>query len=1305
MQSLMQHSCRLLDFNVYDDFTGLSNEEEKQSDNDEENEEIAQNKINFVIQMFGLNEYGESYSLKIHDFNPFFYVKVGDNWTLAILNAFVEEVKSKIPKYISTGLLSAKFVNKKILSGFDDGKLHKFVHFEFANMMTFNKVKNLWYKKIDKQMKLDHKGYVFQKCQTRIYESNIPPLLRFMHLFNISSSGWVEINSLIEPLDELEKLTTCNYEFILKKSQIKSLPNKETIAPFKIMSFDIEASSSHGDFPIPVKSYKKLATDIIEYIEKREIKREILPIYLKYILTRAFNLSYLGEMNEELQNINVDLVYTKEPIKEASIRKKIEQFAQSQFKNTHNVNFAKIQTIETMFEKMHKKIKDAEENADEDDDTDSVNSCIDEEVNDNENEEELNEPAINEEITKVSNTTNIIQILCDKTITREEKLNELNKLLCITFPKLQGDKVTFIGSTFLRYGEKNPYMNNCIALGGCDNLQNIEIESYETEANVIKAWTDLVQRENPDIIIGYNIFGFDYEFLFRRAEENDCIEEFLKLSRNKNEICGLDAKSGKYHMTETTINIASGEHILKYIKMPGRVQVDLYNHFRRSENLESYKLDYVSGYFIGDYVNECTFNKELSLLTIKTGNLTGLMQDSYIHIQIIDNSTDYFNSGAKYNVIAVNLENKTLEIRFSQYEYELLCEIKQYKKWCLAKDDVTPKEIFALSLGSDKDRSIIAKYCIQDCNLVHYLLNKVDIITGFIEMSNLCSVPISFLVFRGQGIKLTSYVAKKCLEDNILMPVLDKGNDEDGYEGAICLPPKCKLYLKTPVACVDFASLYPSVMCSENIAQNSKVWTKEYNLQGILIRETGVKNKSGEYIYDNIPQYTYVNITYDTFKYERKSAKSKAIKIKCGYKVCRFVNTGVKAIMPSILEELLTARKTTRKLIPQQTDDFMKRVLDQRQLAYKITANSLYGQCGSRTSTFYDKDVAASTTASGRLHLLYAKRVIEEIYGNKECMTLNYGMVRTKSSVICGDTDSVFFALNLETMEGEKIEGKKSLEITIELAQQVGELASKFLKKPHDLEYEKTFFPFCLLAKKKYDGMLYETDVNKGKRKSMGNVSKRRDNAPVVKDVFGEVCNILMKEQNLEKSINFMKQTLRNLVDEKLPIEKLIITKSLRSGYKNPQSIAHKVLADRIAMRDSGNKPTSGDRIPYVYIHNPNKNALQGEKIETPTYIREKGIKIDYSFYISNQIMKPMVQLYSLVLEEIWELYKKPKKIEQYKKTIAIMEKKYSVEKYEKELKKLKDKEIQTLLFDEFLIETTNKKKGQIAITSFFGKK
>ena len=78
-------------------------------------------------------------------------------------------------------------------------------------------------------------------------------------------------------------------------------------------------------------------------------------------------------------------------------------------------------------------------------------------------------------------------------------------------------------------------------------------------------------------------------------------------------------------------------------------------------------------------------------------------------------------------------------------------------------------------------------------------------------------------------------------------------------------------------------------------------------------------------------------------------------------------------------------------------------------------------------------------------------------------------------------------------------------------------------------------------------------------------------------------------------------------------------TKSLRSNYKNPQQIAHKVLADRIAERDPGNKPSSGDRIPFAYIK-AGTRALQGDRIETPTYIRDNNLKIDYEFYITNQM-------------------------------------------------------------------------------------
>jgi len=648
--------------------------------------------------------------------------------------------------------------------------------------------------------------------------------------------------------------------------------------------------------------------------------------------------------------------------------------------------------------------------------------------------------------------------------------------------------------------------------------------------------------------------------------------------------------------------------------------------------------------------------------------------------------------------------------------------------WGLAKDDISPKDIFEMTKQGPEEKGIIAKYCIQDCNLVHYLFNKVDILTGFIEMANICSVPINFLVMRGQGIKLTSYIAKKCREKRTLMPVIEKGELDDAYEGAIVLDPKCDLYLDNPVACVDFASLYPSCIMSENLSHDSKVWTKEYDDAGNLSKVEGVQDDEGCFIYDNLPGYEYVDIQYDNFVYRRKNPSSAAEKIQKGYKICRFAQfpDGKRAIMPSIVEELLSARKATRKLIPLQTDDFMKNVLDKRQLGYKVTANSLYGQCGAKTSTFYEMDIAAATTSTGRKLLTYAKKVIEECYGDSVCETKQYGQVITKAEYIYGDTgntnitfsllsllflffsffsDSVFFTFNLQTPEGVPIRGKQALEITIELAQEAGHLASAFLKCPHDLEYEKTFMPFCLLSKKRYVGMLYETDPNKGKRKEMGIVLKRRDNAPIVKDIYGGIIDILMKEQNIEKAVTFLRSSLRSLVNEDVPMEKLIISKSIRSGYKNPKAIAHKVLADRIMEREPGNKITSGDRVPFVYIHSSNKRALQGEKIETPTFVVEKKLKIDYSFYITNQIMKPVQQVFALVLEDMWRSKNYGAKISSFKREVNSLRKATDPDKFEDKLEELKNKEVKALLFDEYLRETSNKKEGHQSVTQFFKKK
>ena len=115
-------------------------------------------------------------------------------------------------------------------------------------------------------------------------------------------------------------------------------------------------------------------------------------------------------------------------------------------------------------------------------------------------------------------------------------------------------------------------------------------------------------------------------------------------------------------------------------------------------------------------------------------------------------------------------------------------------------------------------------------------MRKVDTMTGYIEMAKLCWVPMSFLVYRGQGIKLTSYVAQKCREKKTLMPVIEKSFDDEGYEGAFVLTPETGLYLEDPVACVDYSSLYPSSIISENISHDSKVWTKTYDLNGNILK-------------------------------------------------------------------------------------------------------------------------------------------------------------------------------------------------------------------------------------------------------------------------------------------------------------------------------------------------------------------------------------------------------------------------------------------------------------------------------------
>ena len=1291
-------SFRLIDFHIYDD---------------------QSNENNFTIQMFGINETGETCCIYINDYEPFFYIKVGDNWNHLNVSNLFNFIKKKFPQN-EASILKAELVEKHKLYGFTAGKQYKFAKFTFKNVATMNKVKNLWYEYNEKKERKS-KPFIYPTLnngiQLELYESNIPPILRYFHINNISPSGWISVPILnINKSIETElKTTTCTFEFYCNSYQIKPLNDKETRVPYKICSFDIEASSSHGDFPLPKKTYKKLATNMVDCFQKQfsGLKQEELPsamekinIYIRNIILSAFE--FYKRMDD------IELVYPKEKPLKPTIMNNIQTFLNTPIKvisdECNNTEINSILTINEIFEQIqqHNKFEGGGAN------DDNENSDDENEITEVSNKK----PTFKKKpLSTIKQNVKIVDILFDETKTRDEKIQTTNEIMTKLFPRLEGDKVTFIGSTFMKYGDIEPYLNHCLVVGSCDPVDNAIIQTVDTEKDLLLEWSELIQNENPDIIIGYNIFGFDYEFMFRRSEENHCEKDFLKLSRNHNEICGnLNFKTNEISIENTKIQLASGEYDLRYFKMNGRIQIDMYAYFRRDFNLSSYKLDDVAGQYISDNITKIsnTIHPMYGEVTeLYSQNLTGLHVNDFIHIEITGFTTDYYKDGKKFKILDIikndnDNNNNEYKLVISKIETDILEKTKNIK-WCIAKDDVTPQDIFRLSNGSSSDRAIVAKYCIQDCNLVHHLMNKIDVITGYVEMSKICSVPISFLVFRGQGIKLTSYVAKKCSEKNTLMPDLDRSGDNDGYEGAIVLPPKCSMYMDNPVACVDYSSLYPSSMISENLCPNSKVWTKEYDLNGNLIAEVGEKDENQNFIYDNLPDFQYINKEFDLFKYKRNPNKpsSRAEKTKVGRKICRWAQypDGKKAIMPSILEELLKARSDTRKMAKTEKDLFMQNILDKRQLGYKVTANSLYGQCGSKTSTFYEKDVAASTTATGRMMIIYAKNMIEEVYNGFIYNTISHGPVLTNAEYVYGDTDSVFFTFNLQNPETkEKIRGKEALEITIEIAQDAAKLCSQWLKSPMELSYEKTLMPFILLSKKRYVGMLYETDPNKGKMKYMGLSLKRRDSCDYLKDVYGGILTILMKEHNIEKSIEFLNQSLIQLIEGNVNMDKLTITKSLKSDYKNPQQIAHKVLADRIAQRDPGNKPKPGDRMKFIHIVNDTKKVLQGEKIETPDYIIKNKLPIDYSFYITNQLLKPLQQLFGLALEQIWELYDKKSAIIKFRKEMNDLLKDCNndLEIFMKKKEKYCSLKVKTLLFEKSLLRIQNEKNKTKDLFSYF---
>lgn len=403
----------------------------------------------------------------------------------------------------------------------------------------------------------------------------------------------------------------------------------------------------------------------------------------------------------------------------------------------------------------------------------------------------------------------------------------------------------------------------------------------DLEKDILKKFCNVLNKLDPDIVIGYNMWGFDDKYLYKRLERYDLREYINKLSRLaqvKTELKEKELKTSAY-----------GDNTFNYIDFYGREMMDILISIRKEHKLGSYKLDSVSEEFLNE-----------------------------------------------------------------------------------KKHDISPTQIFEYLEQGPEKVAIIAKYCIQDTALPIKLLLHLNLIPNTIEMAKVSKVPNKWLLFRGQQCKVFSLILCYAKKRNILVPVHVTSTLKN-VEGAKVLEPMVGGYME-PVAGLDFASLYPSIMRAHNLCYMTLVLDPALlNLPGVVYETISFKDEEG-----NPYSFTFVQDPDNCFEPgdDKSSLFSRGPKIpreKLDLDKC------YKGILPEILESLAAGRKHTKNLMKTCSEEEYP-ILNSKQLAQKVTMNSVYGFTGAGNGTLPCLEIASCITARGRQMIEHTKRRAEEWY-------------------------------------------------------------------------------------------------------------------------------------------------------------------------------------------------------------------------------------------------------------------------------------------------------------------------------------
>ena len=218
------------------------------------------------------------------------------------------------------------------------------------------------------------------------------------------------------------------------------------------------------------------------------------------------------------------------------------------------------------------------------------------------------------------------------------------------------------------------------------------------------------------------------------------------------------------------------------------------------------------------------------------------------------------------------------------------------------------------------------------------------------------------------------------------------------------------------------------------------------------------------------------------------------------------------------------------------------------------------------------------------------------------------------------------------------VDGKDEAELMAN-AHAMGEKMANYVTSiflpPNELEYEKSYSSFLLLKKKRYAGYKFEPGLPP-KLQIKGLEAGRRDYAPLLVDTQKKMLNILLLERDVQKACDFVKGVVHDLMNGKIPLEKLIMSKKLSRPPKDYKATAaHVNLALRLAVEAPETAPISGDRVDYVIYRSGSSKVSESACL--PSEIGKFALDVEY--YLEKQLKGPLMRILEKIVEKPEDLF------------------------------------------------------------------